>query len=188
MMANIEQNEIEHERRFLVDRDNIPKENSIKTDFIEQFYYLNFTVNSDRKSGNIILSGKTYLIKFPKEIHSDIDLEKLSFRQRIVNHTEKNIFTIKGPKIDGKGFELEWDAVENLPIHSYDNDLSTIRKTRFYIPYQDCMLEVDQFIGKMEPLSIIEVENPPVNFIAPKWAGEEITNIKNMSNFNLSMK
>ena len=52
-----------------------------------------------------------------------------------------------------------------------------ILKTRYIVPEQGHLFEIDVFHGKNEGLVIAEIElsNEDENFIRPSWLGKEVT-------------
>ena len=66
----------------------------------------------------------------------------------------------------------------------------TIRKTRYLVPHQSHLFEVDVFSGKLRGLVIAEVElskaNEPVDF--PTWIGKEVTGDLRYYNSDLAKK
>lgn len=62
-----------------------------------------------------------------------------------------------------------------------------IEKSRYLVPYENHVFEVDVFHGKNEGLVIAEVELTDVNewFEKPDWLGEEVTGRPEYYNSNL---
>jgi adenylate cyclase len=66
-----------------------------------------------------------------------------------------------------------------------------IKKTRYYIPYKDCKIELDIYYDKLAGLFSAEVEfktkEESDNFIPPAWFGEEVTKDKRYKNKSLAV-
>lgn len=67
-----------------------------------------------------------------------------------------------------------------------------IIKDRYVIPLADTLfIELDIFSGDLEGLVLAEVEFPDIasaqNFLPPEWFGEDVSNIPDYQNSNLSM-
>ena len=62
-----------------------------------------------------------------------------------------------------------------------------IDKTRFLVPSESHMFEVDEFYGENEGLVIAEVELKSENetFVLPNWLGKEVTGIQKYYNAHL---
>jgi len=103
---------------------------------------------------------------------------------------ENSYLTIKGDKINGKGYELETRILDNVDDFFKLCPKGTIlSKTRLIVPYKNRHFEVDLFHGKYENLIIAEIELDDINedVELPSWIGQEITNNKRFSNYNLAM-
>lgn len=78
-------------------------------------------------------------------------------------------------------FNKEWHLTLNKRIH----------KTRFKIPHDKFLIELDFFHDKLEGLKIAEVEFNSIKesklFTPLDWFGEEVTNKKEFSNSYLSL-
>ncbi len=93
---------------------------------------------------------------------------------------EKSFLTIKS-KGDEEGLvrhEWEWtidrkDAEEMMRMHKGN----LIEKIRYFIPWKDVMIEVDEFIRPRRGLVLAEVELKDVSQTVelPEWLGEEVT-------------
>jgi len=66
-----------------------------------------------------------------------------------------------------------------------------VKKTRYYIPYNNVQIELDIFEGKLEGLVVAEVEfksfDDIKNFITPSWFGLDVTDDKRYKNKNLAI-
>ncbi len=108
-------------------------------------------------------------------------------RVRIIN--DHGILTIKGPNVGGTRLEYEYD----IPINEAREMLyelchkPLIEKTRYKIPFEGFIWEVDQFTGENEGLIFAEIElsYEGQKFEKPPWIGEEVTDDSRYYNANL---
>lgn len=114
---------------------------------------------------------------------------KKTVRVRIKN--AKGYLTIKGLSSESGMSRFEWekeitykDAMDLLNLC----DKPIIEKTRFNIPYNGYVIEVDEFYGENEGLVIAEIElnteNDKINL--PEFIGKEVTNNPKYYNSYLS--
>ncbi len=65
-----------------------------------------------------------------------------------------------------------------------------IRKTRYEIPYNEHIIQLDIYDGKLKGLLTVEVEFGTIDecddFIPPEWFGTELTDIKEFTNKSLA--
>ena len=99
---------------------------------------------------------------------------------RIRKTDTKAFLTIKGKSNETGDTRFEWEKEikENEAIQLFDLCLGqTIRKTRYVVPYQSHIFEIDVFSGNHQGLVIAEIElsssNEKVDL--PKWIGQEVT-------------
>lgn len=93
---------------------------------------------------------------------------------------DKGYITVKGIG-DSKGISrFEWE--KEIPLAEAENLLqicepNLIDKTRYLIPSENHIFEVDEFHGKNEGLVIAEIEltSPDDVFNKPYWLGREVT-------------
>ena len=68
---------------------------------------------------------------------------------------------------------------------------NTIMKRRYYIPYNDLLIEFDIYKGILEGLMVAEIEFDSIEeskkFIIPSWFYKEVTDNTNFKNKNLSL-
>jgi adenylate cyclase len=111
----------------------------------------------------------------------------LTVRVRIGD--EQAWLTIKGPTAGRSRLEFEYpipvadaEALLNLAPHP------AIEKTRFRIPHEECIWEVDVFEGANAGLVTAEVElereDQPVH--VPQWVGTEVTGDPRYANASLA--
>jgi len=85
----------------------------------------------------------------------------------------------------------------NLPLNkeSFEHlikkaDGRIISKTRYFIPYGEYTIELDEFNGDLAPLIMAEVEFPSIeaanSFVPPAWFGEDVTMNPNYHNSAMS--
>ena len=99
---------------------------------------------------------------------------------RIRKTDTKAFLTIKGKSNETRDTRFEWEKEikENEAIQLFDLCLGQpIRKTRYVVPYQSHIFEIDVFSGNHQGLVIAEIElsssNEKVDL--PKWIGQEVT-------------
>jgi len=97
--------------------------------------------------------------------------------------------TIKGKKTGIAGDEFEYDIPANdakyLLVHLCKKP--TINKTRYRVPFENLIWEVDVFEGENKGLVIAEVElkSADQKFKPPSWIGKEVTQDRRFRNANL---
>lgn len=92
----------------------------------------------------------------------------------------KAYLTIKGPSRDHGLARLEWEKeVEpEQALGLFDLCLpNLIEKTRYLVPHQGFVFEVDVFEGVNKGLVVAEIELPEINtaFDPPSWLANEVT-------------
>ncbi len=111
---------------------------------------------------------------------------------RLRRENDKFILTVKGSGlISREEFELE------ITKEQYDNlllkrETPFVKKKRYKIPLENNLVaELDIYFGELEGLMTVEVEflteNEALDFITPKWFGEDVTMDKRYKNTNLSI-
>lgn len=99
---------------------------------------------------------------------------------RIRKTDTKAFLTIKGKSNETGNTRFEWEKEikENEAIQLFDLCLGqTIRKTRYIVPYQSHIFEIDVFSGNHQGLVIAEIElsSSSEKVDLPKWIGQEVT-------------
>tara|TARA_B100001109_G_scaffold147763_1_gene120364 strand:+ start:189 stop:656 length:468 start_codon:yes stop_codon:yes gene_type:complete len=99
---------------------------------------------------------------------------------RIRKTDTKAFLTIKGKSNETGDTRFEWEKEikENEAIQLFDLCLGqTIRKTRYIVPYQSHIFEIDVFSGNHQGLVIAEIElsSSSEKVDLPKWIGQEVT-------------
>lgn len=96
--------------------------------------------------------------------------------------------TIKGQTIIDTRLEFEY----SLPIDDAKKlinlcDGKIIHKTRYIVPYKDCIWEVDEFHGDLAPLVIAEIElkSSSQSYELPLFLGDNVTGDNRYYNSNL---
>ena len=83
-------------------------------------------------------------------------------------------------------YEIDKNNFDNLKLGA----ISYIKKTRYYIPIENYMAELDVFDGEHNGIVICEIEFPSLelanSFIQPSWLGLDISLDKNLSNKKMS--
>ncbi len=100
------------------------------------------------------------------------------------------ILTIKGKGLIAREeFELSLSKSEFQAL-SLKTEGLIIDKTRYYIPYNEYMIELDTFHKEYEGLIIAEVEFTSLEeantFIPPKWFGEDVSENPAYHNVNMA--
>jgi adenylate cyclase len=104
---------------------------------------------------------------------------------------DKGYLTIKGPSYDGGLSRLEWE--KEIEVSEVENLLQIcqpgkIDKTRYEIKSGKHIIEVDEFHGENEGLTVaeIELESAGESWESPEWLGEEVTGTKKYYNASLT--
>ena len=111
-----------------------------------------------------------------------------------VRETEAKAFlTIKGQSNASGDTRFEWEKEipENEATQLLDLCLGQIiRKTRYVVPHQSHLFEVDIFSGKLQGLVIAEVElfSADEQLDLPTWIGKEVTGDLRYYNSDLAKK
>lgn len=110
-------------------------------------------------------------------------------RIRIAN--EKAYLTIKGKGNESGMTRFEWEkeiAIEEASALLLLCEKGVIEKTRFEIPVENHLYEVDVFYGENEGLVIAEIElsSEKEAFQKPDWLAMEVTNDERYYNAYLS--
>lgn len=103
---------------------------------------------------------------------------------------DTGFLTIKGPQVrpgECDEFEYRIPAGDALSMLEAWCPL-TLRKTRYRLPHQDLVIELDVFSDALAGLAIAEVELPSFDtpLLIPKWFGREITGDSRYSNLGLA--
>ena len=109
---------------------------------------------------------------------------------RIRREDEKYVLTYKG-----KGLLAREEHKLPLNAESFEHllpkaDGLIISKTRYLIPYENYLIELDIFDGDLAPLIMAEVEFESEDeahaFVPPSWFDKDVTQDKRYHNSNLS--
>lgn len=89
--------------------------------------------------------------------------------------------------------ELEYEITKEEYESSYaQSEGRAIEKTRYYIPLEDVVIELDIYKGKHDGLVVCEIEFPSeeraLSFELPDWFGKEITYDVSFRNKMLALK
>lgn len=97
--------------------------------------------------------------------------------------------------VKGKGLvireEFEMDiSAEEFHFLKSKTEGNIIEKTRYYIPYNEHIIEFDVFEGFLAPLMLAEVEFTSIEscttFVPPLWFEKEVSNDPRYANVHLS--
>ncbi|MCH5228808.1 MAG: CYTH domain-containing protein [Muribaculaceae bacterium] len=109
---------------------------------------------------------------------------------RVRTMGEKGFITIKSRTHDAKRLEFEYeipagDASEILKLA----EPGIVEKTRYIVPYEGLLWEVDEFHGSLNGVVVAEVELPDneIEYSKPPFIGEDITGDPQYYNSNLSV-
>jgi len=109
---------------------------------------------------------------------------------RIRREDEKYVLTYKGKGLlarEEHNLPLNADSFEHLLPKA---DGLIISKTRYLIPYENYLIELDIFDGDLAPLIMAEVEFESEEeahaFVPPSWFDKDVTQDKRYHNSNLS--
>ncbi|MEK7537735.1 MAG: CYTH domain-containing protein [Patescibacteria group bacterium] len=84
-------------------------------------------------------------------------------------------------QITPEQFQALWEATSG----------KRIAKTRYHIPHEDRLLELDVYHGSLDGLTSVEVEFPDEEasekFVPPEWFGEEVTEDSRYKNQQLAL-
>ncbi|MDG1823739.1 MAG: CYTH domain-containing protein [Flavobacteriaceae bacterium] len=112
---------------------------------------------------------------------------------RVRKTDTKAFLTIKGKSNATGDTRFEWE--KEIPEHEATLLLDLclgqiIRKTRYVVPHQSHLFEVDVFSGKLQGLVVAEVELSAANeqVDLPKWIGKEVTGDSRYYNSDLAKK
>jgi len=100
---------------------------------------------------------------------------------------KKATVCIKGTPLHGATPEFEYEASlgdgETL-FQLCENRILT--KRRYLVPHEHHLFEIDEFLGTLLPLVIIEVElTENQEIILPNWVGTEVSNDRRYTNASL---
>mgnify|MGYP000332945996 CR=1 FL=1 len=120
---------------------------------------------------------ETHVIK-QGYLQSGLDTsQKSSVRIRISNKLAN--INVKSAELSAVRQEFEYD----IPLHDAEQMLLTlcsgvaIEKTRFYVPYESRLWEIDVFAGENKGLQMAEIELGSLDehFERPDWLGPEVS-------------
>jgi len=102
---------------------------------------------------------------------------------------ETGYLTIKGISIGASRCEYEYEIPLNDANEMLDNLClqPLIKKTRYKIPFEGLVWDVDEFGGANQGLIVAEVELETEDqfFVKPDWIGEQVTDDPRYYNANL---
>ncbi len=172
----------EIERKYIVDKNNLPELSCIHKSEIEQYYF------NDSDLADIL--KETY--DSFKDIKDINDIKEINdkYSARIRKKDEQYLFTLKGP---GTFERDEWEI--DIPKEIFDRLLHktkyNVKKTRYYVELEnDMTAELDIYKGHLAGLLIVEVEFDNIDacrsFIQPEWFAEDVTKLDKYKNESLA--
>lgn len=136
---------------------------------------------TDRESCESIIQG--YLSRKEQDF-------VVRVRLSIYPDRESANLTIKTPKEGGfSRNEFEYPIPVEDCKHLLAHTSKIVYKTRFHLNISDADWVVDIFSGKNDGLILAEAEIPSETYPLkiPDWCGEEVTDMKNLSNASLAL-
>jgi len=110
---------------------------------------------------------------------------------RVRATSTKGFLTIKGQTIGATRMEYEYEIPLAEATELLDHfSLSELSKTRYEIPFNGKLWEVDVFLGDNKGLIVaeIELESEEEAFDLPEWVSKEVTEEEKYYNSNLTVK
>ena len=135
------------------------------------------------------------------ELYKDMAMGKVEIRQGYLNRNpdrivrirtvgEKGFLTVKSRNHGAKRLEFEYeipesDAKEILKLA----EPGIVEKTRYLVPFDGFIWEVDEFHGSLQGVTVAEVELPDTDrdYPKPPFVGKDITGNPSYYNSNLSI-
>ncbi|WP_426327488.1 CYTH domain-containing protein [Pedobacter sp. R-06] len=102
----------------------------------------------------------------------------------------KGFLTIKGQTIGATRMEYEYEIPVAEATELLDNfSLSELSKTRYEIPFNGKLWEIDVFLGANKGLVVAEIElnSEDEIFALPDWVSREVTEEEKYYNSNLTI-
>jgi adenylate cyclase len=156
----------EIERKFLIDSALLQRSGQLKLAKKTRFQQAYLSRGSDQEDGN----GNTV-------------------RVRIAG--TQAFLTIKGPThgISRAEFEYEIPLADAQELMMLCKGPS-VQKTRYYLQYETCIWEVDEFHGNNAGLWLAEIELPSesATFMTPPWLGKEVSDDPRYHNSALALQ
>lgn len=124
-----------------------------------------------------------------KQGYLSIDPDR-TVRVRIIDDDEATL-TIKGRSGDDGLCRYEWekyiDVDEAVELMALAIPNSIVDKVRYYVPINELVFEVDEFLGLNSGLVVAELELPSTDYVVtlPDWIGQEVTGDSKYYNSNL---
>lgn len=117
-------------------------------------------------------------------------LAKESMTVRVRTFGRLAFLTLKGPTVGFSRDEFEYpipfeDALALLEAYCAPR---LVRKTRYLVPHDPHVFEIDVFAGHLSGLIVAEIELAHENesFALPDWLGPEVTGDSRFGNFSLA--
>lgn len=180
-------NNIEIERKYLVNRDLLELSNLIVFDTkeIKQGYW-------NKENHKEVFDLTIECLKdegvSEKEVRNLYLLGSNKIEMRIRKSNDKYLVTFKGnEKKKGGVLEFEYEISEKLGEELYSQTDYRLEKTRYCVNLENLVMEIDCF--KNFDLILMEIELNDIDEIIPKlpnWVIREVTNEKEYTNRSLS--
>ncbi len=189
---------VEIERRFLVDGENLPiiRETASGEVDISQWYPPHSEVELSPENHSIALSGRVMIEGIPESDWKGVcELISTGSGVRIRTKGDLAFLTVKGRWVGAARAEYEWPVDAGL-VRQFGESQGWmgISKTRIYCPLDgDLLCEVDVFSEALDGLVIAEIELPDQEiqlelFELPVWLGDEITGLSEWDNSSLAKR
>lgn len=116
--------------------------------------------------------------------------EQCAVRIRVTDSEALLNIKSAGLAIARKEYEYAIPADDAVEMMEHFCPRHFIEKTRYYVPYQDRVWEIDVFEGPNEGLvtAEIELESETDSFSLPDWIGEEVSGDPRYLNNNLAVE
>lgn len=112
---------------------------------------------------------------------------------RLRSELKDDVMTFTQTRKTGEGVSRQEDEIEiSIPtfIDMWENIECSLRKSRYYIPWENVMVELNIFHGTLSGYVQIEVEfnshEEAIAFTPPEWFGLEVTDDKRHGNSTLA--
>ena len=184
---------VEIERRFLVDMGSLPQIRESVTSAVEirQWFPPVAEVELLPEQRALSLSGRVMIEGIPEKDWTEVcSLISSGIGVRVRLMQGKATLTVKGPWDGISRAEFEWPVDSSLVQQFGENyEWPGIIKRRLFYPLGNNLIcEVDVFAGQLDGLVIaeVELESTEITFDLPGWFGEEVTGKTEWGNSSLA--
>lgn len=130
-----------------------------------------------------------HLMTSPIKIQQGYMVNQQGILVRIRTYGEAAFLTIKSPTVKGIRKEYEYAVPQDDALEMLEHFCNgrTIRKTRYRIPHENFVWDLDIFSGCNNGLIVAEIELQTTDqpFPKPDWIGREVTQDLRYCNSNL---